>query len=764
MRPARPRDWRSLLGWLSGAVLLLGAGGALGAWLLVEHYAEGLPDVEHLREGYNPPQVSRIYAADGTLLFNEFVQRRTVVPFGEISDVTKLAILAAEDAHFYEHGGIRLQSLVRALRANLRAGRKVQGGSTITQQVAEDVLLGHSRAYSQKIREWILAYRLERELGKDEILGLYLNNIYLGHGRYGVEEAARYYFGKHAATLDAAEAALLGGIIANPERYSPRRAPELALARRAYVLRQMRAKGFLTPEYFQQLIDSPLHLAALVETQTALAPEAVRAAQQALEQVRSGRRARGGYEVETTVDPRLQAAARQAVRSALSAYAERHGLRPPYQATQVKAWGKPWSGQPRAEHIYVGRVQSADDATGVLRVQVGDVLGQVELAREKRYNPRALSPSEFAAPGALLRVRLLETPDGERPPQLRLELGPQGALAAIDVRTRQVVALVGSEEASVGGFDRSTQAHRQPASSFKPLLYSAALHARKVSPASMLELDRPGPGTAPEGPPYRVSVRSALAHSNNDAAVQLLRLSGPANVVDWAQQIGIHSQLGADDSLALGAYEVTPLELANAYATFASGGMAQEPQLVSAVHQRSDPTLALPERAPPRRVMALEEAYLVTSLLQAVVETGTAEQAQRLGRPIAAKTGTTNLVKDAWFAGYSPELSVAVWVGFDDALPLGPEETGARVAGPAFVEFMQAAHEGKPVSEFPRPDGITTLLVDPHTGLLPWPGQTDAVLEEFIAGMEPEQQALPPASVASAAGATAPLPLGVPVR
>jgi penicillin-binding protein 1A len=740
-RRSSPPRW---LAWLAALVSLLGIGAALACWLVVEHYAQGLPDVEQLRQGYNPPQVSRIYAADGTLLFNEFVQRRTVVPFDEVSDVTKLAFLAAEDAHFYEHDGLRFASIARALWANLRAGKKVQGGSTITQQVAEDVLLGHSRAYAQKIQEWILSYRLEHKLSKNEILGLYLNNISLGHGRYGVEEAARFYFGKRAALLDAAEAALLAGIIASPERYSPRRAPELALSRRAYVLRQMRAKGFITAELFAQLIDAPLHLAPLVETQNTLAPEAVQAAQRSLEQARAGRRAGGAYEVDTTVDPRLQVAARQAVRNALSAYADRHQLWPPFRASQVKAWGKPWLGPVRADGIYVGRVQSVDDAAGVLRVQVGDVLGELGLGSERRYNPLGLPPSEFAAAGAVLRVRVLEKPDGTRAPRLRLELGPQAALAAIDVRTRRVLALVGNEEAAVGGFDRSTRAHRQPASSFKPLVYSAALHARQVSPATVLELERAGPGV-PDGPPYRISLRSALAHSNNDAAVQLLRKTGPAAVVDWAQQIGIESPLGADDSLALGAYEVTPLELANCYATFASGGLAQQPQLVSAIRERSDPSVALPSAPAPRRVMAPEEAYLVTSLLEAVVETGTAEQAQRLQRPIAAKTGTTNQVKDAWFAGYSTELSVAVWVGFDDALPLGPEESGARTAGPAFVEFMQVAHEGRPSTEFPRPDGISTVRVDPETGLLPWPGQTNTVPEEFLVGTEPERTAEEPA-------------------
>jgi len=753
MKLAR-RRW---LAWLS-ALLLLGVGAVVAGGLVVEHFAQGLPDVEKLRQGYNPPQVSRIYAADGTLLFSEFVQRRTVVPFDEVSDVTKLAFLAAEDAHFYEHHGVRLASVARALWANLRAGKKVQGGSTITQQVAEDVLLGHSRALSQKVQEWILAYRLERELGKDEILGLYLNNIFLGHGRYGVEEAARYYFGKRAAALDAAEAALLAGIIASPERYSPRRAPELALARRSYVLRQMRAKGFITPEYFTQLIDAPLHLAPLVETQNALAPEAVQVARHALERVRAGRRAGGGYEVETTVDPRLQVAARQAVRNTLSAYADRHHLWPPFTASKVESWGKPWAGPVRAQGIYVGRVQAVDDAAGVLRVQLGDVLGEIGLGSERRYNPRGLPPSEFAVPGALLRVRVLGEPDGARPLRLRLELGPQAALAAIDVRTRQVLALVGNEEAVVGGFDRSTQAHRQPGSSFKPIVYSAALHARQVSPATVLELDRAGPG-ARDGPPYLISVRSALAHSNNDAAVQLLRATGPSHVVDWARQIGIRSPLGADDSLALGAYEVTPLELANCYATFASGGLFQEPQLVRAIQERSDPTLALPPAPAPRRVMAPEEAYLLTTLLEAVVETGTAEQAQRLRRPIAAKTGTTNRARDAWFAGYSTELSVAVWVGFDDALPLGPEESGARAAGPAFVEFMQVAHEGRPATEFHRPDGISTVRVDPATGLLPWPGQTDALLEEFLDGTEPERAAEEPAQRRSSLEKMSPSPL-----
>jgi penicillin-binding protein 1A len=519
----------------------------------------------------------------------------------------------------------------------------------------------------------------------------------------------------------------------------------------------MREKGFITPEFYQQLKDAPLELAPVVEVQDSLAPEVVRVARRELRQLRNQNEQGGAFNVETTIRPPLQRAARQAVRDALSAYADRHQLWPPFTASKVKAWGKPFAGRPVPQGIYVGVVESTDDAAGLVAVRVGDVLAQLRLADEPRYNPKQLPPSGFTRPGALLRVRLLEPAAGDRPPPLRLELGPQAALAAIDVRTRQVVALVGSQEGTVGGFDRSTQAHRQPGSAFKPFVYSAALHERKVSPATVLELEHPGHGLEGQEPPYRLNVRAALAHSNNEAAVQLLRLTGPATVVAWAQQLGIRSPLGADDSLALGSYELTPLELANAYASFASGGVVEEPSMISAIVEPSGGALPLPARPPAQQVMSREEAYLLTSLLEGVVDTGTAAQAQSLGWPVAAKTGTTNQVKDAWFAGYSTELSVAVWVGFDDALPLGREESGTRTAGPIFVQFMRAAHEGRPAAEFPRPAGILTVAVDAATGLLPWFGQTNTVREDFLDGMAPEVMAPPPGEART--DVPAPLPV-----
>jgi penicillin-binding protein 1A len=729
------------------AALLLSSGaGVLGFYLVIDHFSEGLPSVETLKKGYDPPQTSRILAADGTLLSNVFTERRTVIPFGDIPSFTKLAFLAAEDAHFYEHEGLNYLGILRAQWANLRAGSIVQGGSTITQQVVKIILLDQSRTYSRKLRDAILAHRLEQHLSKDEIFGLYLNHLTMGHGRYGIEEAARYYFGKPASRLDANESATLAGIVPSPERYSPRRSPERALTRRNFVLQQMLAKGFLAPEFHAELIKAPLpRLATEVDTQSTLCPEAVDAAKKALAAAREEVGSQGGYSVTTTIRPELQLAARQAVRQALDDYGKRHGLEPPYQSKSIKAWGKPFKGTPRPHRVYVGVVRATDDATGMLEVQVGDVIGRVQLADEDRYNPQHLPPSQFASVGAVLRVRLAEAPDGDTPPRLNLDLGPQGALVAIDVQSRDVVALVGSYEGVPGNLDRARQARRQPGSSFKPILYAYALRAREVTPASVLDLKEKGHGTEDEPPPYRMSVRRALAVSNNEAAEQLLLIDGPENVVAQARELGIESKLGADLSLALGSYEVTPLEMANAFAVFASGGFYVPPRLISDVTAHGQ-RLEQPASEPPRKVLEPNEAYLITSLLQSVVASGTGQRARAIGYPVAGKTGTSNDNKDAWFVGYSTDLSVAVWVGYDDALPLGAGETesGARTALPAFVSFMSAAHTGRPRTEFPRPPGVVQAPVDPDTGLLPRPGQTNTVVEEFLDGTVPVQVAPEP--------------------
>ncbi|MBK9001292.1 MAG: PBP1A family penicillin-binding protein [Myxococcales bacterium] len=732
---------RRITKWLKRlalVALVLALAGALTVYTVIRYHEADLPSVAELRSSYAPPQVTRVLGRDGSTLASLFTERRTVVELGEVSDVAKLAFLAAEDASFYEHKGLDYFGMLRALAANLRAGRTVQGGSTITQQVVKNLLLDPERTYRRKIRETILARRLEQQLSKDEIFSLYLNHIYLGHGRYGIEEAARFYFGKKASELTLPEASLLAGLVASPERFSPRKNATGATERRRYVLSQMLAKGFVTPELHAEALAAPVRLAPASEGESELAPEIVAHVSKLLENLAGEQARRGGFTVTTTIDPTLQAAARQAVRKNLARYAERQKLDPPHTATKRRLFGAPFVGTPKPHHAYVGRVLRVDDKAGTVDVELGSVVGRIQLAREERFNPKHLPPSEFTKEGALLRASVAALPEGSEPVPARLELGPQGALVAIDPRSREVLALIGSHEAVAGGLDRATRARRQPGSAFKPFVYGYALHAKRFTAASLLELPASKDGKLEA---RSVSVRAALAKSDNAAAERLLAEVGAENVVQWARAAGIESRLEPTPSLALGAYEVTPLEAANAYATFASGGTYAAPILVTKVVGPDGKELPLPAAPPSRRVMNEDEAYLVTSLLTSVVKEGTAKRALALNRPLAGKTGTTNEAKDAWFVGYSTDLVCATWVGFDDALPLGWGESGAVTALPAFIELMKAAHDKKPATDFPRPASVLVVRIDPATGLLARADQADGKDELFLEGTAPTETA-----------------------
>jgi penicillin-binding protein 1A len=786
-----PRPRRRLRRWpiaLLVVVLLLLGGAALSFALVVRHFEAGLPSVTDLRGNYHPPQLTRVLARDGTLLAELFTERRTVVPIASLPPQVKLAVLAAEDAGFYEHEGLNYYGILRAFLVNLRAGRTRQGGSTITQQVVKNLLLDPERTYKRKIREALLARRIEQELTKDDILELYLNHIYFGHGRYGIEEAARDNFGKSAKDLSVAEAALLAGLVAGPEAYSPRKDVTKALMRRSYVLEQMHEKGFLNDAQFAAAKDEPVHLAPEVELNTELAPEAVEIARKTLRDLEKDRAARGGYTITTTIDARLQAAARKAVRDDLDAYDKRHAVNGPLKGPVVDSHSRvtriaskglvPFEGTPSFEthKVLVGEVTEADDAHGTFDVRVGTITGTVKLADEGRYNPTKLAPSAFAEVGAYVRVSLLapvpvgvatfHTADGKGEAvakvPLRLELGPEGALVAIDVRSREILALVGSYEGTTGGLDRATQARRQPGSTFKPIVYSYAIHARRFTPASLIDV-RPAAfegGYRPanyEGwtasDPLRL--REALANSVNVVAVRVLADVGPANVVEWGHALGIRSTMKPDLSLALGSYEVLPTELCGAYVTFAAGGEYQEPALITRIVGPDGKDVALDPPVPSRRVLDPAEAYVTTSLLTSVVDHGTGVAAKHLGRPLAGKTGTSNASKDAWFAGYSTDLAAVVWVGYDDGKSLGGAETGASAALPAWVTFMKAADEKRPASEFPRPPGVTTVVIDTHTGALPLPGDPDTMEEIFLEGTQPTSPDLGDAGVASAVDAAA---------
>ncbi len=756
--------------------------GIIAVAFTIRHFEAELPSVADLKGNYHPSQVTRVLARDGTLLAELFTERRTLVPLASLPAHVKLAVLAAEDAGFYEHEGLNYWGIGRAFIINLRSGKTRQGGSTITQQVVKNLLLDPDpkRTYRRKIREALLARRLEQELKKDEILELYLSHIYFGHGRYGIEEAARGNFGKSAKDLTIAEAAMLAGLPAGAGRdiYSPRKDLNLALAKRAFVLGQMREKGFLNDAQYEAAKDEPFRLAASLEANTELAPEAVEIAKKTLQELEPQRASRGGFTITTTIDPHLQAAARKAIRDDLLAYDKRHSLtgalKAPASATAgakgrapkapLPSTAPPFEGTPTFEthKVLVGVVVSADDVLGTFDVRVGTILGTVRLADYERYNPEHLSPTVFAAPGAHVRVTLLgpvatipvpvSGADAGAAPAilskvpLRLESGPEGALVAIDVRTRQILAMVGNYEAISGGLDRATQARRQPGSTFKPVVYSYALHSRRYTPATLVDVN---PATFAGG--YKPSnyegwtgkdplrLREALANSVNVVAVRVLEDVGPANVVQWGQSLGITSILKPDLSLALGSYELAPIELCGAYASFASGGVYEQPRLVTRIVGPDGKDVDLKPPTPPRRVLDEAESYMITSMLMSVVDHGTGTRAKELRRPIAGKTGTSNSSKDTWFAGYSTDIAAVVWIGYDDGKPLGGNETGGATALPGWVSFMKAAHEHKPPSEFPRPPGVDSVTIDGHSGKLAYPDDPDALEEVFLSGTEPTE-------------------------
>lgn len=670
----RPLPWKRRLrrwAWRIAAVSCLFLGlGLFSCAGLIAYYGADLPETSQLKH-LTPPQVTRILARDGTVLAELFVERRTLVPIADVPKTMKYAVLAAEDAKFYEHEGLNYFGILRALLVNLKSGRTQQGGSTITQQVVKNTLLTPERTFARKIRELLLARRIEQELTKDEILELYLNRIYFGHGRYGVEEAARFYFGKSVRDVSLAEAALLAAVVKGPSIYSPRVDRTRALERRRYVLGQMAEKGFAARADVDAALRQEISLAPLPEKAAELAPEVLDEVERTLEATLGAYAKNGGYTVTTTIDPKLQLAARNAVRTNLDAYVAR----------------------------------------------------QSPSSRKKSAEPAKASPR------------------------------PESALIAVDVKTAEVLAMVGGYDVLRGGFNRATAAHRQPASSFKPIVYSYAIHSRTFTAATILETNpaalggryRPGNFDESEGQSPR-RLREALAHSVNVAAVWTLEKLGPAKVVTWAKSLGISSNLGADLSLALGSYEVTPFELVTAYTTFATGGMYREPVLIRSIFGANGQQIALPKRSPERRVMDEAEAYIVTSLLRSVVQSGTAKSASALPFPVAGKTGTSNAAKDAWFVGYSPDIACIVWTGFDDASPLAAGSTGSKTSLPTFIDFMREAHKDKPRRDFAAPaQGLVHVFIDPETGQRA-SGVDGAIDELFLPGTEPTEAAEPRAS------------------
>lgn len=765
-RIIRLLKWLVILGLLAG---LAGAGALAG---IIWHYSQDLPSIETAQD-YRPKEVTRIYAAGGevlAILTDGDALQRTVLSYDEMPQVMRDAIIAAEDADFYQHPGLDFVGLLRAIKTNVMRGSLSQGASTITQQVVKNLVLSPERTIRRKIQEAVLAFRLEERLTKDEILTIYLNEVFFGSRYYGVEEAARYYFGHSAAELALPEAALLAGLVQSPNRYNPHFHPERARERRSYVLRQMWEKGFIEESVYREADASDLGIdprmgAGDYEGRFAWYTDAVR--RQLLESFDADEVFSGGLNVETAMDVRLQALAEDAVAAGLRDYDGRHGFHTPYRtlggAEEVAEWRREHHGEVSTLGLVPGReyravILSHGDETTV--VGIGPIVAHLDRHPLSRVRPDDRPWEELFPVSSVFTVEVDEAIPAERlsaadasAATVRLQPSAQAALVAIDPASRHVVALVGGYDFAQSPFNRAVQARRQVGSAFKPVVYGAAIQARRITPATVL-LDQPvtfpmygGETWQPRNYDGRylgpLTIRTALARSRNVIAVRVLDLVGLRAAHDFAETLGITSDLTDNLTLALGSAELSPLEITNAFTTFAADGFADEPVLIIRVTDSRDNVL-FESNSSPEQAVAPDVNWLISSMMRSVVDRGTATLAQSVGHPVAGKTGTTNGARDAWFLGFSRQLTTGVWVGRDDNVELGRGETGGGTALPIWVDFMTRAHEGTPVVDFPPPPpGIERLEVDTETGLRARPPR-DSYVEFFLAGTLPTETAPAP--------------------
>jgi penicillin-binding protein 1A len=745
-------------------IVLLFAGIAIG--LLYWEITTNLPPVQKLAQ-YRPPVATQVLADDGTVVGEFYFEKRYLVPIDRIPVLVRNAFLAAEDDSFYRHGGVDPISILRAFVNNAVAGGKVQGGSTITQQVVKSLLLTPKKSYERKLKEMILAMRLERQLSKDQILYLYLNHIYLGSGAYGVAAAAQEYFGKNVESLSLAEAALLAGLPQAPSRYSPFKHWPRAKARQRYVLERMASVHFVSIEEAVAAAREPIALASRKGSFMA-APYYVEHVRRLLDE-KYGETALYalGLRVQTALNLNMQRAAEAALLDGLRELAARQHydgavrhLTPSEAEAFLRTQHQAMQGHPlERAHSYDAVVTSvpgpprrtarAGDARRETRVQVGPFHGVLEPAP----GGEASRPETYRT-GDVVRVRLTDAGAGDTSYHFVRDLGSalQGAFVALDPTTGAVKAMIGGTDFDNSQFNRAVQGARQPGSAFKPLVYAAALDDH-FTPASVI-VDEPisfqdhnsvwMPHNYEEKYFGPTTLREALAFSRNVVTVKLATRIGVKPLVKYIQHLGLRSPLAPNLSIALGSSEVTLLDLAAAYSVFANQGQRVEPRFITRVTDSQGNVLdeSLPQST---QVISAETAYLVTSLLQSVIDHGTGKRAKAIERPAAGKTGTTNDMNDAWFVGYTPQLLAGLWIGFDEKRSLGKGETGGHVAAPIWARFMERALENQPILDFPVPPGITFVWVNRHTGRRTLPGGGNALLECFRRGTEPAVVVMPPA-------------------
>ncbi len=743
---------RTVVGVVSLTVLG-GTGFLAGLYFL----GTDLPDCRHLAD-YRPPVVTRLYSADGRL-FQEYArEKRVFVPVHAIPRRVIHAFLAAEDKNFYDHHGIDLQGTLRAILTNVLnagTGQRLKGASTITQQVAKNFFLDNGLSWVRKIREAILAFRIERTLTKDRILELYLNQIYLGSGAYGVAAASLKYFNKSLHELSIAETAFLAGLPKAPSRYHPTRDAEAAIIRRDWVLRRMLEENLIHEREME------LARATEIQLHQPDSQDGVEAACFA-EEVRRMLAARhgenvlyqGGLTVRTTLDPALQKQAEQALKEGLEGYDRRHGYRGPLgrvpsesslTLAQAREALKTWPRPPGAGSWILALVRSVSDTSAriITPAEEGTIpLSEVLWARKALdgggRGPEIAKMQDVLHPGDVVLV----APAREgytlcQVPQVN------GALVAMDPRTGRVLALLGGYDTRTSAFNRASQAMRQPGSAFKPFVYLAALE-RGFSPVTILQ-DSPlridlG-GALGVWEPRNVdkrflgprTLRTGLEHSRNLMTIRLAQALGMVHVKKTAERFGVMDDIPLQLAVVLGSGETTLMRLTNGFARIANGGYPVDPVLVDRIQDRDGQTLYRSDTrtfdpCPPRtgRVPELEEKRQplahphsicqLTSMLEGVIQRGTGYRAKDLGRPVAGKTGSSNRNRSTWFVGFTPDLVVGVFVGFDDNRPLGEREGGSHTATAVFADLMRRWGEGRPAVPFRIPPGLKMVRVDPATG------------------------------------------------
>ena len=784
-----------ILSALAGVAVILAIAGAGGVLYVFYHYGRGLPEYSQLAD-YEPPTVTRVHAGDGRLLAEYATEKRVFVPIEAIPRRVVNAFLSAEDKNFYDHPGVDFTSVARAIVTNLAnfgSDRRPVGASTITQQVAKNFLLTNEVSIERKIKEAILAFRIEQAFTKETILELYLNEIYLGVGSYGVAAAALNYFNKSLDELSIAEAAYLAALPKAPNNYHPIYKHDAAVARRDWVIGRMAEDGRIDGAETQTALAEPL---VVYRRDDADAVEAQYFAEEIRRELArlygDDSLYAGGLSVRTTLDPHLQGIADRVLRQGLIDYDRRHGWRGPLQEVPVGE-GADLAALLQQIERPVG-IDAAWQLAAVLAVDARQAeihladgssghipMAELKWARKwiegQRIGHEPKQPADVLQPGQVVLVEAVsEDADGKAYDAdaygLRQIPEVNGGLVALDPHTGRVLAMAGGFSYTRSEFNRVTQAKRQPGSAFKPFVYLAGLDSG-FTPATMI-LDAPfvldqGPGLGKWKPqnysnefygptPMRVGIEK----SRNLMTVRLAQTIGMEKVVDYARRFGVIQNMDPVLSMALGAGETTLMQMTTGYAMLVNGGKRISPTLIDRVQDRHgrtiyrhdlracevcqvetwqhQPTPELPDER--EEVVDPASAFQIVGMLQGVVQRGTGQRIAELGLPLAGKTGTTNDNLDAWFVGFSPDLAVGVYIGFDEPRTLGPQDTGSNVAAPLFKAFMADALTKDDAVPFRIPPGIRMVRLNTETGQLARPGDTKVILEAFKPGTEPTGRAV----------------------